>query len=57
MAVYTSITKETLISFLNNYDIGILKNFEGILEGVENTNYKINPPLKTTLYSQFLKKE
>ena len=41
MAVYTSINKETLSLFLNNYDIGFLENFEGILEGVENTNYKI----------------
>ena len=36
MAVYTSISKETLSSFIENYDIGLLKNFEGILEGVEN---------------------
>ena len=41
MAVYTAINKEVLSSFLNNYDIGKLENFEGILEGVENTNYKI----------------
>ena len=41
MAVYTSITKETLSSFLNNYSIGSLLNFEGIIDGVENTNYKI----------------
>ena len=41
MAVYTSITKKTLSSLIDNYDIGLLKNFEGILEGVENTNYKI----------------
>ena len=41
MAVFTSISKETLSSFIENYDIGLLENFEGILEGVENTNYKI----------------
>ena len=41
MAVYTSISKETLSSFIENYDIGLLENFEGILEGVENTNYKL----------------
>ena len=40
MAVYTSITKKNLESFLENYDIGTLNNFKGILEGVENTNYK-----------------
>tara|TARA_Y100000590_G_scaffold118259_1_gene135277 strand:+ start:1210 stop:2151 length:942 start_codon:yes stop_codon:yes gene_type:complete len=41
VAVYTSITKKNLESFLENYDIGTLNNFKGILEGVENTNYKI----------------
>ena len=41
MAVYTKISKENLISFLNNYEIGNLEDFEGILEGVENTNYKL----------------
>ena len=41
MAVYTSIEKDSLSSLLTNYDIGNLKNFEGIVEGVENTNYKI----------------
>ena len=41
MAVFTSITKETLLSFLKNYKIGELINFEGILAGVENTTYKI----------------
>ena len=41
MAVYTTITKNELIIFLKNYDIGNLISFEGILEGVENSNYKI----------------
>ena len=38
MAVYTPITKEKLSSFLENYNIGSLENFKGVLEGVENTN-------------------
>ena len=41
MAVYTPITKEILSSFLNNYDIGSLEKFKGVLEGVENANYKV----------------
>jgi len=41
MAVYTHIDKNLLLSLLNNYNIGNLKSFEGIIEGVENTNYKI----------------
>ena len=41
MAVYTSITLKDLSKFLSNYNIGKIIKFEGILEGVENTNYKI----------------
>tara|TARA_B100000965_G_scaffold402899_1_gene429878 strand:- start:119 stop:1069 length:951 start_codon:yes stop_codon:yes gene_type:complete len=41
MAVFTKISKEDIISFLNNYSIGNLLSFEGIVEGIENTNYKI----------------
>ena len=41
MAVYTLINKENLLNFLKSYNIGNLKKFVGILEGVENTNYKI----------------
>ena len=41
MAVFTPIDKPTLESFLNNYEIGEIKNFEGILEGIDNTNFKI----------------
>ena len=41
MAVYTPITLKDLSKFLSNYNIGKIIKFEGILEGVENTNYKI----------------
>ena len=41
MAVYSPITKDELLVFLKQYKIGSLKEFEGILEGIENTNYKI----------------
>ena len=41
MAVILPITKEILSLFLENYNIGSLENFKGLLEGVENTNYKI----------------
>ena len=41
MAVYSPITKNELVVFLEQYEIGSLKKFEGILEGIENTNYKI----------------
>ena len=41
MAVFSPINEEDLLSFLQKYDIGTLEKFEGILEGIENTNYKI----------------
>ena len=39
MAVYTKFTKENIRSILLNYSIGNLNGFEGIQEGIENTNY------------------
>ena len=41
MAVYSPINESELLSFLEQYDIGSLIKFEGILEGIENTNYRI----------------
>ena len=41
MAVYSPITNAELKNFLNDYNLGQLEKFEGILEGIENTNYKI----------------
>lgn len=41
MAVYTKITETDLRAFLNAYDIGVLKTYEGISAGVSNTNYHV----------------
>ncbi len=41
MAVFTKITKEEIEKFLESYSIGNLIAYEGIVEGIENTNYKI----------------
>ena len=41
MAVYSPITKKELGAFLQQYDLGSLIRYEAILEGIENTNYKI----------------
>ena len=41
MAVYSPISNEELEKFLLQYDIGSLIESEGILEGIENTNYKL----------------
>jgi len=42
MAVYTKLTKSELIKFFSKYNLGKLLNYEGIKEGIENTNYFIH---------------
>ncbi len=42
MSVYTIIEENELKSFLSKYDVGELESFQGISDGIENTNYFIN---------------
>ena len=41
MGVFTFITAEQLADFLTGYDLGQLEKFEGIQQGVSNTNYHV----------------
>ncbi len=41
MAVFTKLEKKDIENFLKDYSIGKLISYEGIVEGIENTNYKI----------------
>ena len=41
MAVFTKLDKKEIENFLKNYFIGSLISYNGIIEGIENTNYKI----------------
>ena len=41
MAVYTKLDKEKLNAILSNYNLGEIKRFSEIKEGIENTNYLI----------------
>ena len=41
MAVFTNINKKELEEYLQSYSLGNLISYEGIIEGIENTNYKI----------------
>ncbi len=42
MSVYTTIEENELQSFLKNYDVGELIKYQGISDGIENTNYFVN---------------
>ena len=41
MGVFTHIYKENLNTFLEDYNLKEVQSFEGINEGIQNTNYKI----------------
>ena len=41
MAVHTKLSKYDINKILRNYNIGQLKSFSGIEDGIENTNYKL----------------
>jgi homoserine kinase type II len=42
MAVYTDVSSEDLTAFLAGYDLGELKSYKGIAEGVENSNFLVH---------------
>ncbi|MDC0447489.1 homoserine kinase [Pelagibacteraceae bacterium] len=39
MAIYTKLNKGSIEEILSNYNLGMLDTFQGIEEGIENTNY------------------
>ena len=49
MSVYTEVGRDDLIAFLDDYSVGELVSYEGISEGIENTNYFV-----TTEQGQFV---
>lgn len=49
MSVYTEVSHDQLVAFLNDYSVGALVSYEGISDGIENTNYFV-----TTEQGQFV---
>ncbi len=39
MSVYTEVERDDLVAFLNDYSVGELVSYQGISDGIENTNY------------------
>ena len=55
MAVYTEVSDDDLVRFLEGYPLGTLLSCKGIAEGVENTNYLVRTekgPFILTLYER-----
>ena len=42
MAVYTDVSADDLNQFLSGYDVGELRSYKGIAEGVENSNFLVH---------------
>ena len=42
MSVYTTVSRAQLAAFLADYEVGPLVDFEGISEGIDNTNYFVD---------------
>jgi len=49
MSVYTEVSRDELVVFLNDYSVGALVSYAGISDGIENTNYFV-----TTEQGQFV---
>ena len=41
MAIYTKLEKEDIDNFFSKYNLGTIVNYQGIKQGIENTNYLI----------------
>ena len=41
MAIYTRLEKKDIDNFFSKYNLGKILNYQGIKQGIENTNYLI----------------
>ena len=60
MAVFTKLLKEDIEKFISDYSIGKLDNFEEIVDGIENSNFKIfcnNQPYILTIFEKRVTEE
>ncbi len=60
MAVFTKLNHSQIENFLSHYSLGNLEDFSEIVEGIENSNYKIicnNKPYILTIFEKRVKEE
>ncbi len=60
MAVFTKLIKEDIGKFVSDYSIGNLESFEEIVDGIENSNFKIfcnNKPYILTIFEKRVTEE
>ncbi len=60
MAVFTKLNKQEINEFLYSYDLGNLEKFDEILEGIENSNFKIiceGKPYILTIFEKRVKEQ
>ena len=60
MAVFTKLVKEDIRNFISDYSIGNLDSFEEIVDGIENSNFKIfcsNKPYILTIFEKRVTQE
>ena len=46
MSVYTNLSTNDVSLLLTKYNIGLLKSFKGVSDGITNTNYFLNTLLE-----------
>ena len=56
MAVYTKLNQNDIEDILSNYTLGKLESFEGIKEGIENTNYFLSVNKKKFILTVYEKR-
>ena len=60
MAVYTKLSQDKIEEVLSNYNLGKLDSYEGIEQGIENTNYFLSVNKKKfilTIYEKRVKSD